>query len=252
MAISNLFGLIGYPLGHSFSKGYFTQKFEEMGISTSHAYELFPIPQIEDLPQIIADNKGVLKGLNVTIPYKQQVISYLDSIDPAAERIGAVNTIKFLPDGTCRGFNTDYYGFQTTLKNWSGFESFSTFKALVLGQGGAAKAVIAAIEDLNIPVIKVSRNASEGIVSYAELPEVMAEVALIVNTTPLGMHPKEDTFPEIPYDLLTQQHYLYDIVYNPLQTTFLKKGIEHRVGGVHEGLEMLYGQADKAWEIWNT
>ena len=252
MAISNLFGLIGYPLGHSFSKGYFTKKFEEMGLSKSHAYELFPIPQIEDLPQIIATNKGVLKGLNVTIPYKQQVIPFLDTIDPAAERIGAVNTIKFLPDGTCKGFNTDYYGFQNTLKKWSGFSEFSKYKALVLGQGGAAKAVIAAIEDLGIPVIKVSRNASEGIVSYNDLPQLMSDVSLIVNTTPLGMHPKEDTFPEIPYELLTKQHYLYDIVYNPLQTAFLKKGLEVGVGGVHEGLEMLYGQADKAWEIWNA
>lgn len=252
MAVSNLFGLIGYPLGHSFSKGYFTKKFEEMGLSHSHAYELFPIPQIEDLQQIIEDNRGILKGLNVTIPYKQQVLPFLDAIDPAAERIGAVNTIKFLPDGTCKGYNTDYYGFQNTLKNWSGFSAFSKFKSLVLGQGGAAKAVIAAIEDLGIPVIKVSRNASEGTVSYADLPTLMSEVSLIVNTTPLGMHPNEDSFPEIPYELLTTQHFLYDIVYNPLQTTFLKKGIEQGVGGVHEGLEMLYGQADKAWKIWNT
>ncbi len=252
MAISNLFGLIGYPLGHSFSKGYFSKKFEEMGIADSHAYELFPIPQIEDLSQIIAINKGILKGLNVTIPYKQQVLPFLDSIDPAAERIGAVNTIKFLPDGTCKGYNTDYYGFQQTLKKWEGFQVFSQYKALVLGQGGAAKAVIAAIEDLGIPVIKVSRNASEGIISYDQLPQLMSEVSLIVNTTPLGMHPKEETFPEIPYELLTKQHYLYDIVYNPLQTTFLKKGLEQGVGGVHEGLEMLYGQADKAWEIWNA
>jgi len=252
MAISNLFGLIGYPLGHSFSKGYFSKKFVEMGLSETHAYELFPIPQIDDLPQLIAANKGILKGLNVTIPYKQQVLSFLDSIDPAAERIGAVNTIKFLPDGTCRGFNTDYYGFQNTLKKWEGFPIFSQYKALVLGQGGAAKAVIAAIEDLGIPVIKVSRNASEGIISYEQLPQLMSEVSLIVNTTPLGMHPKEETYPEIPFELLSKQHYLYDIVYNPLQTTFLKKGLEQGVGGVHEGLEMLYGQADKAWEIWNA
>ena len=252
MALSNLFGLIGYPLGHSFSKGYFTKKFEEMGLSDTHSYELFPIPQIEDLPKIISENKANLKGLNVTIPYKQQVIPYLDAIDPAAERIGAVNTIKFLPDGTCKGFNTDYYGFQNTLINWSGYSEFSKFKALVLGQGGAAKAVIAAIEDLGISVIKVSRNASEGIVSYDALPQLMSDVSLIVNTTPLGMHPKEESFPEIPYELLTKQHYLYDVVYNPLQTTFLKKGLAAGVGGVHEGLQMLYGQADKAWEIWNA
>lgn len=252
MAVSYLFGLIGYPLGHSFSKGYFSKKFDEMGLSKTHAYELFPIPQIEDLPILMAEHKQHLKGLNVTIPYKQQVLPYLDQIDPAAERIGAVNTIKFMPDGTSKGFNTDYYGFQQTLKIWKGFPVFSQFKALVLGQGGAAKAVIAAIEDLGIPVIKVSRNPSEGVVSYHELPDLMNNVSLIVNTTPMGMHPKEETFPDIPYELLSKQHYLYDIVYNPLQTTFLKKGFEHGVGGVHEGLEMLYGQADKAWEIWNA
>ena len=252
MAISNLFGLIGYPLGHSFSKGYFTKKFEEMGISDSHAYELFPLTSIEELSEVISNNRSNLRGLNVTIPYKQQVIPFLDEIDPAAQRIGAVNTIKFYPDGTTKGFNTDYFGFQQTLQAWDGFPIFSTFKALVLGQGGAAKAIIAAIEDLGMQVIKVSRQATADTVSYDQLPELMTEVSLIVNTTPLGMHPNESSYPEIPYDLLNKQHFLYDIVYNPLQTTFLKKGLEQGVGGVHEGLQMLYGQADKAWEIWNS
>lgn len=252
MAISNLFGLIGYPLGHSFSKGYFTKKFEEMGISDSHAYELFPLTSIEELSEVISNNRSNLRGLNVTIPYKQQVIPFLDEIDPAAQRIGAVNTIKFYPDGTTKGFNTDYFGFQQTLRAWEGFPVFSTFKALVLGQGGAAKAIIAAIEDLGMQVIKVSRQATTETVSYDQLPELMKEVSLIVNTTPLGMHPNESSYPEIPYELLNKQHFLYDIVYNPLQTTFLKKGLEQGVGGVHEGLQMLYGQADKAWEIWNS
>lgn len=252
MAIQHLFGLIGYPLGHSFSKGYFTQKFEELGISKSHAYELFPIPSIEELPNLIATHQVNLKGLNVTIPYKQQVIPFLDEIDPAAQRIGAVNTIKFLPNGKTVGFNTDYYGFQQTLQNWDGFQYFKSHKALVLGQGGAAKAVIAAIEDLGIGVIKVSRTATEASISYDQVSDVVQSVGLIVNTTPLGMHPKEETCPDLPYQLLNKQHYLYDIVYNPLQTTFLKKGIAQGVGGVHEGLAMLYGQADKAWEIWNA
>ncbi len=251
MAISHLFGLIGYPLGHSFSKGYFSKKFESLGL-TSHAYELFPIPRIEDLTGIISEHKDVLKGLNVTIPYKQQVLPFLNEIDSAAERIGAVNTIKFLSDGTSKGYNTDYYGFQNTLKNWKGIDSFLAKKALVLGQGGAAKAIVAAIEDLGISVMKVSRTSSEGILSYNQLPDFMEDVSLIVNTTPLGMHPKEETCPEIPYELLNKQHYLYDIVYNPLQTTFLKKGMLQGVGGIHEGLDMLYGQADKAWEIWNS
>lgn len=252
MAISNLFGLIGYPLGHSFSKGYFTKKFEEMGISESHAYELFPLQSIDELSQVISNHQSNLRGLNVTIPYKQQVIPFLTSVDPAAQRIGAVNTIKFYPDGTTKGFNTDYFGFQQTLQKWDAFPIFSTYKALVLGQGGAAKAIIAAIEDLGIEVIKVSRKVTEDTISYEQLPDLMDSVGLIVNTTPLGMHPNEESCPEIPYELLNSQHYLYDIVYNPLQTTFLKKGIEHGAGGVHEGLQMLYGQADKAWEIWNA
>lgn len=252
MAIQQLFGLIGYPLGHSFSKGYFTKKFEELKLSHSHAYEVFPIPSIQDLPNLIASHQANLKGLNVTIPYKQQVIPFLDEIDPAAQRIGAVNTIKFLPNGKTIGYNTDYYGFQQTLQNWEGFQHFKALKALVLGQGGAAKAVIAAIEDLGIEVIKVSRTASETSISYEQVPEILGSVGLIVNTTPLGMHPNEETCPELPYLQLNGQHYLYDIVYNPLQTTFLKKGLENGVGGVHEGLAMLYGQADKAWEIWKA
>jgi shikimate dehydrogenase len=248
--MDSLFGLIGYPLGHSFSKRYFTEKFEQLGLQDSHGYTQFEIPTIEEFPSLL--ETPAIKGFNVTIPYKQQIIPFLDEIDPAAARIGAVNTIKILSDGRTRGYNTDYFGFQGTLKAWSAFEDFKTRKALVLGQGGAAKAVIAAIEDLGIPVIKVSRQAAEGIVSYSELPVLMESVGLIVNTTPLGMHPKEAACPPIPYDLLTSQHYLYDIVYNPLETTFLKEGLVHGAGGIHTGIAMLYGQADKAWEIWQS
>ena len=245
-----LFGLIGYPLGHSFSKRYFSEKFEQLGLQDSHAYTQFEIPSIDEFPALLAT--PAIKGFNVTIPYKQQIIPFLDEIDPAAARIGAVNTIKILPDGRTRGYNTDYFGFQGTLEVWSAFEDFKARKALVLGQGGAAKAVISAIEDLGIPVIKVSRQAAEGIVSYNELPALMESIGLIVNTTPLGMHPNETACPPIPYELLTGQHYLYDIVYNPLETTFLKEGLAHGAGGIHTGIEMLYGQADKAWEIWQS
>lgn len=251
MAITSLFGLIGYPLGHSFSKQYFTEKFETLGLSASHAYTQFEIPSIQDFPQILQANPN-LTGLNVTIPYKQQIIPFLDEIDPAAARIGAVNTIKFMPDGRVKGYNSDYFGFQKTLTDWSAFESFKLKSACVLGQGGAAKAVIAAIEDLGIPVIKVSRNASEDCIRYEVLVDILPSIGLIVNTTPLGMHPHVGDCPAIPYADLTGQHYLYDIVYNPLETTFLKKGLEQGVGGVHAGLEMLHGQADKAWEIWNA
>ena len=251
MAITSLFGLIGYPLGHSFSKKYFTDKFEVLGLSESHAYTQFEIPSMQDFPQILRENPN-LKGLNVTIPYKQQVIPFLDEIDAAAKRIGAVNTIKFLPDGRVKGFNTDYFGFQQTLTDWSALPAFRTKSACILGQGGAAKAVIAAIEDLGISVIKVSRTPMEDSVDYDSLGDLLPKIGLIVNTTPLGMHPHVAGFPPIPYDQLTRQHYLYDIVYNPLETSFLGKGIAQGVGGTHAGLAMLHGQAEKAWEIWNT
>jgi len=248
--MKSLFGLIGFPLGHSFSKRYFTEKFEQLGLSDSHAYTQFEIPSIDQFPSLLG-TEGI-QGFNVTIPYKQQIIPFLDEIDPAAARIGAVNTIKVLADGRTRGYNTDYFGFQQTLKDWSAYSDFSQRNALVLGQGGAAKAVIAAIEDLGIPVIKVSRTASEGVVSYEDLSQIMDGVGLIVNTTPLGMHPNEDSCPPIPYKLLSSHHYLYDIVYNPLETTYLKEGLAHGAGGIHTGIQMLYGQADKAWEIWQA
>jgi shikimate dehydrogenase len=251
MAITSLFGLIGFPLGHSFSKKYFTEKFADLGLSASHAYTQFEIPRIEDFPQILHDNPN-LKGLNVTIPYKQQIIPYLHELDASALRIGAVNTIKLLADGRVKGYNSDYFGFQQTLKTWSAFTEFKSKKACVLGQGGAAKAVVAAIEDLGISVIKVSRSATEDCIPYESLVDLMPEIGLIVNTSPLGMFPNVASCPAIPYELLTNQHYLYDIVYNPLETTFLIKGQIQGVGGIHAGLEMLHGQADKAWEIWNS
>lgn len=251
MAVSSLFGLIGYPLGHSFSKRYFTEKFADLGLSDSHAYTQFEIPTIQDFP-FLRDDHPTVKGFNVTIPYKQQIMPFLDEIDPAALRIGAVNTIKVMPTGKLKGFNTDYFGFKNSLEAWSAFDEIKGKKVVVLGQGGAAKAVIAALEDLQIPVVKVSRVASEGIIAYADLPEMMEQISLFVNTTPLGMHPNIHTFPPIPYEKLSSQHYLYDLVYNPLQTTFLQKGISQGVGGTHAGLAMLHGQADKAWEIWQA
>jgi shikimate dehydrogenase len=249
MAISHLYGLIGYPLGHSFSKAYFTEKFEKLGLSQTHAYEQFPIPSIEELKGILAANPN-LKGLNVTIPYKQAVMPLLDEIDLAAATIGAVNTIKIASDGYTRGYNTDYWGFRTTVEFWDKFKNFGSLKACVLGQGGAAKAIIVALEDMGFEVIKVSRQASDETVNYEAMPSLMEEIGLIVNTTPLGMFPNVDDKPPIPYDLLNKQHYLYDIVYNPLETAFLKAGLENGVGGIYTGLEMLHGQADKAWEIW--
>lgn len=249
---SALYGLIGFPLGHSFSKKYFTEKFHSLGLSETHAYEQFPIPSIDEFPSLLDQHKSNLKGLNVTIPYKQVVMPFLNEIDPAALKIGAVNTIKILPNGHTIGYNSDYWGFKNTLTSWTALPYFISKKALVLGQGGAAKAIIVALEDLGISNIKVSREPTNGAISYEEISEVISEIGLIVNTTPLGMYPNIDASPALPYAKLNTQHFLYDVVYNPLETTFLKKGIAARVGGTHSGIEMLIGQADKAWEIWQS
>ena len=246
-----IYGLIGFPLGHSFSKRYFMEKFEKMNLSGTHVYEKFELENINDFPALLKLQSPGLKGLNVTIPHKQNIITFLDSVDEAAVKIGAVNTIKIMEDGTTKGFNTDYWGFRWTLEKWKFFQEIKPRKALILGKGGAAKAVIQALQDLGLETQYVSRRKENDTITYEELTEeVMKEHLLIVNTTPLGMFPKVDTCPEIPYDLLTNKHLLYDIVYNPSETMFLKKGLEHGIKGVHYGLEMLHQQAEKAWNIW--
>jgi len=246
-----IYGLIGYPLGHSFSKGYFTEKFSNLGLSDTHVYEKFELENINQFSALLKSQKSDLKGLNVTIPYKQSIIPFLDSVDEAALKIGAVNTIKIMYDGSTKGFNTDYWGFRWTLEKWDSFQEINPQKALVLGKGGAAKAIVQALQDLGLETQYVSRRKEEDNINYEQLAEeLMKEHLFIVNTTPLGMFPKVNAFPDIPYQLLTNRHLLYDIVYNPLETMFLKKGLEHGVKGIHYGLEMLHGQAEKAWEIW--
>jgi shikimate dehydrogenase len=252
-----LFGLIGYPLTHSFSKKYFTEKFGREGI-TDAAYELFPLPEIELLPKLIASQPN-LRGLNVTIPHKQIVLPYLDSIDPAARRIGAVNVIKIASDGTITGYNSDYFGFKETLITWfgqlsgnKGQSALQQTKALILGTGGASKAVKTALEDLQVENMFVSRQPQEGQLTYELLDEkILQQYRLIINTTPLGTSPAIETFPPIPYQFITPANYLYDLVYNPEETTFMKKGKE-RNAQVLNGLPMLYSQAEKSWEIWNA
>lgn len=243
------FGLIGYPLSHSFSKTYFTEKFEKEGI-TDAKYELYPLESIDQLPQLIIDNPGLV-GLNITIPYKEQVIKYLDAIDPKAEEIGAVNTIK-IQGGRLTGYNTDFYGFKSSLINFIGAQAMPQ-KALILGTGGASKAVKAVLEDLGIEFQFVSRKPSNGQFSYDEIissPHHLSTSSLIINTTPLGMSPKQDSLPDLPFDQLTENHFLYDLVYNPMKTAFMQKGINAKCW-VKNGLEMLHGQAEKSWEIWN-
>jgi len=238
------FGLIGKKLSHSFSKHYFTQKFLKLGLG-DHEYQLFELEQIDSLEGLI-QNQPSLLGFNVTIPYKQEVISYLTEVDEKAKRIGAVNTVVRFGAGNWKGFNTDYLGFSQSLQNHCNLKHHT--RALVLGTGGASKAAKVALEDLGLQVQMVSRTKNENQMTYDEIvPEILASHTLIVNTTPLGMYPAAEIFPPIPYQILNQSHFLMDLVYNPEETVFLQKG---RAQGASTlgGLEMLHLQADQAWE----
>lgn len=244
-----IFGLIGYPLGHSFSVNYFTEKFRSEGITDSR-YVNFPIPEVSMLSGILEENPE-LAGLNVTIPYKKSVIPFLDDIDPAAKRIGAVNTIKVKrEDGHAhlKGFNTDIHGLTNSLSPHlhKGVKS-----SLILGTGGASLAVLKGLEDLKIKTIRVSRDRSKTGLGYEDLNrEIIRENLLIVNTTPLGTYPDVQNCPDIPYQELTKDHILFDLVYNPAETLFMKKGKERGTFTLN-GYQMLVLQAEKAWEIWN-
>lgn len=243
------FGLIGFPLTHSFSKKYFTEKFETMGLSDTHGYELFEMEDHHDLLPLIK-NIPELKGINVTIPHKQNVIPLLDHIDTSAKRIGAVNVIRISEDRALYGYNSDYFGFRKSLQEFIPVPD-SKLKALVLGFGGAAKAVVVALEDLGIEYKVVSRQASAASISYEEARDLIKDHHLIINCSPVGTYPKTDHCPDINYEALGADHYLYDLVYNPEQTLFMKKGLEK---GAHviNGYQMLVYQAEKAWDIWNS
>lgn len=240
-----LFGLIGHPVSHSFSKKYFTEKFAKEKIEDC-SYELYDLPDIQKLPSLIKENKE-LKGINVTIPHKQAVIPFLDEIDPSAQKIGAVNVIK-VEGNQLKGFNSDYYGFQQSLIKQIGDLRPS---ALILGTGGASKAIGVALENLGITYKYVSRTKKDNAFTYTELDnEKLEEYKLIINTTPLGTSPNTEAAPDIPYEFLSSSHFLYDLVYNPSETLFMKKGKE-KGASVKNGLEMLVLQAEKSWEIWN-
>jgi shikimate dehydrogenase len=247
-----LFALIGYPLTHSFSKRYFTEKFEKEGILDCR-YELLELPDYQNFPALLAAHPDLV-GLNVTIPHKQNIVSFIDELDEAsAARIGAVNTIKVLTDGRLKGYNTDYYGFRISLENWFSELGISPreLEALVLGNGGAAKAVLATLEDLGIRHNIVSRQSSPNSIGYESLSAaVMARHRLIINTSPVGTYPKVEECPAIPYQYLDSSHLLYDLVYNPAETLFLQNG-QQKGTATHNGLPMLHLQAEKAWEIWN-
>jgi shikimate dehydrogenase len=246
------FGLIGYPLGHSFSKRYFTGKFAKENIRDC-SYENYPLEKIELLGRLIAGEKE-LCGLNVTIPHKQQVFPWLDELDEEAGQVGAVNCIRITrgPGNTVhlKGFNTDTYGFEVPLLEV--LQSWHT-KALILGTGGASKAVAHVLGKHGIGFRYVSRKPlHKGIYAYSDLTDdIIAQHTIIVNTSPKGMHPDTAGCPDIPYRAITGRHILYDLVYNPEKTVFLQKGKEKNAILIN-GLPMLHLQAEKSWEIWNT
>lgn len=240
------FGLIGYPLGHSFSKKYFADKFAKEGI-TGNVYELYPLEQIGQIEELLVSNPN-LAGLNVTIPYKEQVIAYLDSMSPVVEEIGACNCIH-IQDGRLMGHNTDVIGFSRSL-----LPKLKPHhkQALILGTGGSSKAVAYTLKELNLPFLQVSRNPSEGMIGYEEIDQSMLEAhTLLINTTPVGMYPNIEKAPAIPYQFIGADHYLFDLVYNPERTKFLQEGVL-RGATVENGSDMLVIQAEASWEIWNS
>jgi shikimate dehydrogenase len=245
-----VFGIIGYPLGHSWSAKYFSEKFLREGIHDA-SYKIFPLERMEDLPKLLEAEPNLV-GLNVTIPYKEKVIQYLDELEGAAAENKAVNVIRFDRSGSklkLTGHNTDVAGFEQSLLD----ESISLpQKVLVLGTGGASKAVTWVLEKYGCDFLLVSREPlRENTIGYNQLTEeIIKERTLIVNTTPLGMVPDTDTCPPIPYKWLGQSHVLFDLVYNPPETLFLKKGKEMGCKTIN-GSGMLIGQAKKAWEIWS-
>lgn len=243
--MSAAYGIIGYPLGHSFSAGYFTQKFARLGINATYA--AFPIEHISQLPALLQTHPN-LRGLNVTIPYKQSVITYLDAVDPVAQQVGAVNCIAFT-HSIKKGYNTDITGFRNSLLP---LLQPHHRQALILGTGGAAKAVAYVLDHEGIDYTQVARTPSPNCITYDELtPDVIATHLLIINTTPLGMHPNINACPAIPYSAITPAHLAYDLVYNPAETKFLSLAAAQGAV-IKNGLEMLHLQAEAAWHIWNS
>ena len=243
------FGLIGSSVSHSFSKSFFDEKFFREGLRDYH-YDLYPLNKVDEIKKLLEENPE-LSGLNVTVPYKEQVLKFLSDIDSEAKKIGAVNVIK-IQNGKLKGFNTDSDAFYETLEKW--FPKIENAKALILGTGGSSKAVQQALKKLSIPFKIASRENGKGDYTYEGLEKdgsPISESPLIINTTPLGMSPNTNTFPPINYDLLTANHFVYDLIYNPARTMFLQKA-EMRGATIKNGLEMLHIQAEKAWAIWNN
>jgi shikimate dehydrogenase len=240
------YGLLGKNISYSFSRSYFSKKFEQLGIKAS--YENFDLPEIFKIREVIENNK-TLKGLNVTIPYKEQILPFLNELDRTAAEIGAVNTIKISETGFLKGYNTDYFGFVESIKP---FLKDHHKKALILGTGGASKAVAYGLKSLHIECQYVSRRASEISISYEQLSEeLMQEHQVIVNCTPLGTSPNTTEYPAVPVDYINEKHVVFDLIYNPSQTKLMQLASEKGATAVN-GLRMLELQAERAWEIWNS
>ncbi len=246
MSDKKIFGLVGKNISYSFSKGYFSEKFAVENLE-NYSYQNFDIQEVIEFNNIIMQNPE-LKGLNVTIPYKETVIPFLDKLSKKAKKIGAVNTIRFTKKGKTKGYNTDCYGFQKALEPL--LKSHHK-KALILGTGGASKAVAYALKKLGISATFVSRKTVNDTINYENLDEeIFKNSHIIINCTPLGTHPNVEISPDIPYHYFTPQHIAFDLIYNPEETLFLKRAKENGAV-IKNGLEMLHFQAEKAWQIWN-
>jgi shikimate dehydrogenase len=244
----NKLGLLGRNISYSFSRNYFAQKFEKEGLTNDYTYVNFDIPSIAEFKSVIENNPETI-GMNVTIPYKEEVIPFLDQLSENAKSIGAVNTIKVLADGKLEGHNTDYFGFTESLKP---LVKSHHQKALILGTGGAAKAIAFGLQTLNIEHQYVSRKASETTITYEDInQDIFNEYTLIINCTPLGTSPNIEACPDIPYEFFTENHIAYDLIYNPEETEFLKRA-KQKNAVTKNGYEMLVLQAEKAWEIWTN
>jgi shikimate dehydrogenase len=247
--MEKVFGLIGATVSHSFSKAYFDEKFFRDGLRDHH-YELFPLESINDIESLIANTKG-LSGLNVTLPYKEVVMQFLDEVDAAAKDIGAVNVIK-VEENKLKGYNTDSSAFFETVDRWLPKDKKIT--ALILGTGGSSKSVQQALKKLGINFKTVSREKAKGSYTYEEVnkdKKIIKTSNLIINTTPMGMHPNTETMVPISLEHIGKDHYIYDLIYNPARTMFLQKAEMHGAL-IKNGLEMLHIQAEKSWEIWNN
>lgn len=243
-------GLIGYPLGHSFSKNFYLEKFEKEKITNVH-YDLYSFEHIDEFPNLYSEDES-FKGFNVTLPHKQSVLPFLSELSDEAAKIKAVNCITITrKDGKAilKGHNTDAYGFQKSIEP---LLKPNHKKALVLGNGGAAKAVFFSLDQLGIPYKIVSRNKNTGDLTYEELsPALLSEYHIVINCSPVGTYPNVDACPDIPYEAITSDHLLYDLIYNPDETTFLKKGKE-KGATIKNGYEMLVLQAERNWKIWES